>query len=144
MAGGAIGEESSAFDTCRRVDELGAHALKRANRLAKLSALERIAARRSPLGEPDGERRDADATRIEHLQGIDEPLPFTPSICDAGTRHCSKMTSLVSLARIPSLSSFFPARRPFVSRSMKAEMPRLPLRAIGDGHHHHHLRRVHG
>ena len=47
---------------------------------------------------------------------------------DAGTRQFSKMTSLVSLARIPNLSSFLPARNPSVPRStMNAVMPRLPF-----------------
>ena len=42
-------------------------------------------------------------------------------------RQFSKMTSLVSLARIPSLSSFLPGVMPGVPRStMKAEMPLVP------------------
>ena len=42
-------------------------------------------------------------------------------------RHCSKRTSVVSLARIPSLSSLRPARNPGVPRSTtKAEMPLAP------------------
>ena len=47
-------------------------------------------------------------------------------------RQLSKSTSLVSLARIPSLSSFLPGVMPGVPRStMKAEMPLRGLRAIG-------------
>ena len=42
-------------------------------------------------------------------------------------RHCSNSTSLVSLARMPSLSSFLPGVIPGVPRStMKAEMPLVP------------------
>ena len=42
----------------------------------------------------------------------------------AGTRQLSNTTSLVSLARMPSLSSFFPAIMPGVPRSMtNAEIP---------------------
>jgi hypothetical protein len=57
-----------------------------------------------------------------------KPCPSWPSTCEGGTRQFSKITSLVSLARMPSLSSFLPARNPAVPRStMKAVMPRLPL-----------------
>ena len=40
------------------------------------------------------------------------PCPSTPSSWFAGTRQLSKITSLVSLARMPSLFSFLPARKP--------------------------------
>ncbi len=59
------------------------------------------------------------------------PCPSAPSSWLAGTRQFSKITSLVSLARIPSLSSFLPARNPGVPRStMNAEMPRLPFARV--------------
>jgi hypothetical protein len=65
---------------------------------------------------------------VEHLQRVDEPLPFGAEQLESGTRQFSKITSLVSLARMPSLSSFLPARKPGVPRStMNAEMPRDPL-----------------
>src|SRR5262252_6492130 len=55
---------------------------------------------------------------------LTKPWPSPPSMCDAGTRQSSKTTSLVSLARIPSLSSFLPAFIPGVPRSMmKAAIP---------------------
>ncbi len=56
------------------------------------------------------------------------PCPSSPSSCAAGTRQSWKITSLVSLARIPSLSSFLPADIPAVPCStMNAETPRCPL-----------------
>ena len=59
---------------------------------------------------------------------LTKPWPSSPSWASAGTRQSAKITSLVSLARIPSLFSFLPARMPAVPRgTMKAEMPRLPL-----------------
>ena len=52
------------------------------------------------------------------------PCPGLPSRFSAGTRQSLKMTSLVSLARSPSLFSFFPGRKPGVSFSTtNAEMP---------------------
>ncbi len=57
-----------------------------------------------------------------------KPCPSSPSSWSAGTRQSSKMTSLVSLARIPSLFSFLPAVIPGVPCSTtNAEMPRCPL-----------------
>ena len=76
------------------------------------------------LREADRQRRDADAPGVEHLQRVDEPLPFLAQEVVGGTRQPSKSTSLVSLARMPSLSSFLPAVMPGVPRSMmNAEMP---------------------
>ena len=68
-----------------------------------------------------------------------KPWPSSPSSWSAGTGSPRKITSLVSLARMPSLFSFLPAVMPGVPCStMKAEMPAMPLGAIGDRHHHHH------
>ncbi len=56
-----------------------------------------------------------------------KPSPSRPTSASAGTRQSSNSTSLVSLARMPSLFSFFPALRPGVPRSTtNAEMPRRP------------------
>ena len=56
------------------------------------------------------------------------PCPSSPSSADAGRRQSWKTTSLVSLARIPSLSSFLPADMPGVPcSSTNAEMPRCPF-----------------
>src|SRR2546430_2718226 len=70
--------EARGLDARGIVHELRADALERADRLAELLPLERVAPRGfvRPLGETDGERRDADASRVEHLQRVDEPLPF--------------------------------------------------------------------
>ena len=53
------------------------------------------------------------------------PSCSAPSSASAGTRQSRKTTSLVSLARMPSLSSFRPGVIPGLPRStMNAEMPR--------------------
>ena len=58
---------------------------------------------------------------------LTKPWPSSPSSWSAGTRQSVNTTSLVSLARMPSLFSFLPGRMPGVPRSMmNAEMPRLP------------------
>ena len=55
------------------------------------------------------------------------PSPSSPTSASAGTRQSWKITSLVSLARMPSLFSFLPADRPGVPRSTtNAEMPCRP------------------
>ena len=57
-----------------------------------------------------------------------KPCPSSPSRWSSGTRQSWKTTSLVSLARRPSLFSFLPADMPGVPRgTMNAEMPRLPF-----------------
>ena len=56
-----------------------------------------------------------------------KPWPSAPSSWSAGIRQFSNSTSLVSLARMPSLSSFLPAVMPGVPFSMmNAEMPLVP------------------
>ncbi len=53
-----------------------------------------------------------------------KPLPSSPSRFSAGTRQSLNTTSEVSLARMPSLFSFFPGRNPGVPFSMmNAEIP---------------------
>jgi len=67
--------------------------------------------------------RPESSTRIV----LTKPCPSSPSSWSAGMRQLSKRTSLVSLARIPSLSSFLPGVMPGVPFStMKAEMPLGP------------------
>ena len=60
---------------------------------------------------------------------LTKPCPSTPSSCASGTRQFSKMTSLVSLARMPSLSSFLPARKP--GRAALDDEGRDAARALG-------------
>ena len=52
-------------------------------------ALERVAAGGfvGALRQADRQRRDADAAGIEHLQRLDEPLPFLANQLRAGTRQ---------------------------------------------------------
>jgi hypothetical protein len=77
---GAEREQPRRFDSRRVVDELRANALKRADRLAELPPLEGVAARRfvRALRQADGQRGNADASGIEHLQRVDESLSFLP------------------------------------------------------------------
>ena len=58
------------------VGQLGADRRERADRRAELLPLEGVAARRlvGALGEADGQRGDADAAGVEHLQRLDEAL----------------------------------------------------------------------
>ena len=56
------------------------------------------------------------------------PWPSSPSSCADDTRQSWKTTSLVSLARMPSLFSFLPALIPGVPCSTtNAEIPRCPF-----------------
>jgi hypothetical protein len=56
------------------------------------------------------------------------PSPSGPSKFSRGTRQSLKITSEVSLARIPSLFSFFPGRNPAIPFSrMNALIPCDPL-----------------
>ena len=76
--GRAIGQQPRRFDAGGVVDQLPANRLERADRRAELLPLEGVAARRlvGALGQADGQRGDADAAGVEHLQRLDEPLPF--------------------------------------------------------------------
>ena len=68
-----------------------------------------------------------------------KPWPSSPSSGSAGTRQSSKMTSLVSLARMPSLFSFCPARMPGrACRDDERGDAAVAPRPIGDRHRHHH------
>ena len=140
--GGAIREQPRRFDPRRDVGQLPLDRLERRDRLAELLALLRVAQRRlvGALRQADRQRRDPDAAAVEHLQRVDEALPFLAEQLRRPARGSPRRcTSLVSLARMPSLFSFLPARIPGVPCSTtNAEMPRWPLVAVGDGHDDHH------
>ena len=72
---------------------------------------------------------------------VDEALPFlAEQLRSAGMRQFSNSTSLVSLARIPSLSSFLPGVMPGVPVLDDERGDALAAGgAIGDRHHHHHV-----
>ena len=77
--------------------------------------------------------------RVERLQEVDEARrPAVPSTFSLGTTASSKISSRVSLARQPILSSFLPARTPWVlGRSSAWPTPRLAAllevhRVLGD------------
>ena len=70
------------------------------------------------------------------LKAVHEAIASGPSRFSSGTRQSVKTTSEVSLARMPSLFSFLPGRKPDVPFSMmNAEMPCEAL-FVGDGHGH--------
>ena len=71
------------------------------------------------------QRSNGDAAAVENLQAVDEAFAFVrPASFRAGMRQSLKITSDVSLARMPSLFSFFPGRKPGVPFSiMNAEIP---------------------
>ena len=113
----------------RVVGELPLDRLERGDRLAELAALLRVVARRlvGALREADRQRGDADAAGVEHLQRVDEALPLLAEQLRAGTRQSLKITSLVSLARMPELVLLLARRMPGVPCSTtNAEMPRCP------------------
>ena len=63
-----------------------------------------------------------------------KPTPSSPRRFSSGTATSSRISSEVSLARMPSLFSCLPARKPGVPFStMKALMPSVPLPARGCG-----------
>ena len=67
-----------------------------------------------------------------------KPCPSSPSNASAGTRQFSKITSLVSLARIPSLFSLRPARIPGVpAGTHERRDAAIATRPIRDRHRHH-------
>ena len=70
-----------------------------------------------------------DAVAIEDFQATDKAFAFRgPGGFRQGRLQSVKMTSEVSLARIPSLFSFFPGRKPGIPFSrMKALIPCEPL-----------------
>ena len=71
-----------------------------------------------------------------------KPCPSSPISCAGDTRQFCRITSVVSLARMPSLSSFLPASRPPMPRSrMNAEMPFGALRLVGHRHDHERVGR---
>jgi len=115
---------------------------ERANRLAELFPLKCVAARGfvRPLRQPYGERRDPDATGIEHLQRIDESLSFDAQELRRGhstllendfTRLTGPHPELVFL-----LSRAQPCRIAVHDEGGDAA---TPLSAIGDSHHNHHV-----
>jgi hypothetical protein len=76
------------------------------------------------------EMRPPSSTRMASTK----PSPSLPSRFSAGISQSSKISSLVSLARRPSLFSFLPGRKPGVPFSTtKAERPCVPLALVGDG-----------
>ena len=103
----------------------------------------RRAASNAPCASPTDERRDADAPGVEHLHGLDEPLPSSPMSCVG--RHAAVLEQhLARVARphaeLVLLLAGAQARR--VPRSTtNAEMPRVPGRPVGHRHRDQHVAR---
>jgi hypothetical protein len=138
------GQQTRRVDAHRAVDQLRADALKRADRLAKLTPLEGVVPRGfvRPLRETDRQRRDADAPGVEHLQGIDEPLPLDAKEMVGGNAallqdHFARLTrshpKLVFLLAGPQ-----PRRTPLDNERRDAA---TALGPAGDSHHDHHITR---
>src|SRR5438552_14497078 len=105
---GAVRQQARRLDARRIVDELRADALERADWLAELLPFEGVVSRGfvRPLRKADGERRNADAPRIEHLQRVDEPLPFLAEHLE--TWHAAVLEDhLARLARAHAQLVFF-------------------------------------
>src|SRR3954452_5090481 len=75
-----VDERARRFDLGRHVDELLLHGLELRDRLAELLALLRVPVREvvGALREADAHRRDGDATAVEDLQELLEPLAARP------------------------------------------------------------------
>ena len=108
---GPIGQQPRRFDSGRGIGQLPANRLKRADR----SCRTRGAPRRSrgpPRRRPAPARPTSAAMPMRPASStcmvLTNPCPRSPSTLSAGTRQSSNSTSLVSLARMPSLSSFLP------------------------------------
>ena len=140
---GAIREQPRGFDARGVVRELPLDGLERGDRLPELPALGGVVARRfeRALRKADRERGDADAAGVEHLQGIDEPLPLLAQQVVGG--HAAVVED--DLARVAGAHARAclpcgPAIMPGVPRSMmNAEMPFGAAAAVGDGHRDHHV-----
>ncbi len=75
------------------------------------------------------------------FMAVMKPVPSRPRRFSTGTRQSSKMSSRVTEARIPILSSFFPKLNPGVPFSTTMTLaPRGPLVGVGEGHHRVDLR----
>ena len=153
--GGVIQEMGAGLDLHGHVRQLEADPLEAPDGPAELFPDTGVPQRLlvGAFGDPERERGDADAAGVEGLEEVDEPVarrcparsPWAPSAS-------SKISSRVSLARQPILSSFFPARTPWswagpprgrrpaarhCSRStvslvtMKLVIPLLPLSRLG-------------
>ena len=117
---------------------------KRADRLAELRAFVHVGDDEIEAGLHDAERARRRAPRARN-RGRDirtlTPWPTSPSTFSAGTSQSSNTSSLVSEPRMPSLSSFWPVRKPLNPLSMiKAVMPRAPASRIGLGIDHQRRR----
>jgi len=87
------------------------HRLKLADRLPKLLSLLGVFRGRfeRALCHPQRQRRDRNSSPSRIFRLPVKPSPSGPSKFSCGTRQSLKITSDVSLARIPSLFPFFPA-----------------------------------
>src|SRR5207237_6633482 len=78
--GGLVDEATGRLDLRGHVDELLLHRLELGDRLAELLALLRVGVREvvAALGETDAHRRDGDASAVEDLQDLVDPLAARP------------------------------------------------------------------
>src|SRR5687767_4432233 len=76
--GGAEREQPRSLDPAAVLHQLRADALELSNRTTELPTHERIVARSliGALRQTNRERRDPNASGVEHLQRVDESLPF--------------------------------------------------------------------
>src|SRR5688572_29681835 len=142
--GGTIRHQARGFDTHHVVHQLGADALKRSDRLPELFAFECIRSRGivRALGESHGERGDADAAGIQHLERVDESLSLRAEQLAGGNaailedqfaRLAGAHAELVLLLARPE------SRRPLLDD--EGGDPTVALAAIGDRRHDHYVAR---
>ena len=102
----AIGQQARGIDRGGHVRQLVLNRLEFGDRPPELPALLGIAECGivGALRRADRQRGDGNAPAIQDAQAIDEALAFTcPAIGNRGTRQSVKITSPVSLARMPEL-----------------------------------------
>src|SRR3989442_4110441 len=139
---GTVRQQARRLDPGCILDELRADALERPDGLAELLPHERIVARRlvRALREPDRERRNANPSRVEHLQRVDESLSLFAQQVER--RHAAILEEdLARLARAhPELVLFLAKPEPrgpaFDDEGGNAAVSLAP---IGHGHHDHRV-----
>ena len=135
---GTVGQQPRGLDARRVVHELGADALKRADRLPELRPHERVVARRlvGTLRQADRERGDADTPGVEHLQGVDEPLALDAEQLCLG--HAAVLED--HLARLagahPELVFLLAGAKPWRA-ALDDERRDAPRALAARGHRHH-------
>ena len=142
LIGRAVSEQPRGFDPRCRVGEFPLDGLKGADGPPEGLALAGVAQGRlvSALREPDRQRRNPDAAGVEHLHRVHEALTFFPDQLVNGDTAIVEQHFAGIAGTHAQLVFFLPRRHSGCTAlddeggdAFRAE------RAVGDGHHHHHV-----